>query len=120
MKKIILILLFSFISLFAFEELNTDNFDEKIKGKKVVVNFHQTWWHSCQALGKSLQKYDASKTDDITIYKVDLAKEPSLGKRFGVIAFPAVFYISYGEVMAVEYGSRTAKEMAENVKYYFQ
>ena len=43
MKKIILILLFSFVSLFAFEELNADNFDEKIKNKKVVVNFHQVW-----------------------------------------------------------------------------
>ena len=43
MKKIILILLFSFISLFAFEELNANNFDEKIKGKNAVVVFHQTW-----------------------------------------------------------------------------
>jgi thioredoxin 1 len=43
MKKIVFILLFSFISLFAFEELNANNFDEKIKGKKVVVNFHQVW-----------------------------------------------------------------------------
>jgi len=120
MQKILMILFFSFVSLFAFEELNADNFDEKIKDKKVVVNFHQTWWHSCKALGKSLQKYDASKTDDITIFQVDLAKEKSLAKRFDVKAFPAVFYISYGEVMAVEYGSRTAEEMAENVKYYFQ
>ena len=39
MKKIVIVLLFSFISLFAFEELNVDNFDEKIKGKKVVVDF---------------------------------------------------------------------------------
>ena len=120
MKKIVILLLFSFISLFAFEELNADNFDEKIKGKKVIVDFHQKWWHACQALGKSLQKYNASKTDDITIYKVDLAKEKSLEKRFGVIAFPAVFYINDGEVMAVEYGSRTAKELDENVKYYFK
>lgn len=120
MKKILIILFFSFISLFAFEELNVNNFDEKIKGKKVVVDFYQSWWHSCQALGKSLQKYDASKTDDITIYKVDLGKEHALAKRFNVIAFPAVFYIADGEVMAVEYGSRTAKELNENVKYYFQ
>ena len=43
MKKIVILLLFSFISLFAFEELNADNFDEKIKGKKVIVDFHQKW-----------------------------------------------------------------------------
>lgn len=43
MKKILIILFFSFISLFAFEELNVNNFDEKIKGKKVVVDFYQSW-----------------------------------------------------------------------------
>lgn len=43
MKKILLILLFSFVSLFAFEELNTDNFQEKTSKGKVIVDFYTTW-----------------------------------------------------------------------------
>ena len=37
MKKIVLALLFSIISLFAYEELNIDNFDSKIKDKMSIV-----------------------------------------------------------------------------------
>ena len=40
MKKIVLALLFSIISLFAYEELNIDNFDSKIKDKNVIVDFY--------------------------------------------------------------------------------
>jgi len=43
MKKIILILLLSFVSLFAFEELNSNNFDNTIQDKNAVVVFHQVW-----------------------------------------------------------------------------
>lgn len=43
MKKLFIALLFSFGSLFAFENLTVDNFDEKIKGKNVIVDFYATW-----------------------------------------------------------------------------
>lgn len=120
MKKILTILLFSFASLFAFEHLTAENFDQKVKGKNAIVDFYQVWWPSCKALGKSLTKYDASKTNDVTIYKVDLAKEEGLGKRFNVLGFPAVLYISDGKVIEVEYGSKTPKELDANVKKYFK
>ncbi len=43
MYKIVSLLLLSFISLFAFEELSVENFDQKIEGKKVVVDFSKSW-----------------------------------------------------------------------------
>lgn len=43
MKKIIVILLLSITSIFAFEHLNADNFDEKVKNKNVIVDFYATW-----------------------------------------------------------------------------
>ncbi len=43
MKKIILSLLFLLGSLFAFEELTINNFDEKIANKKVILDFHASW-----------------------------------------------------------------------------
>ncbi len=61
MKKILAILLLSISSLFAFENLTADNFDQKISNKNAIVDFYYTWWPACDALGKSLQKYDTSK-----------------------------------------------------------
>lgn len=43
MKKLVLILFFSFISLFAFEELTVDNFDKKISNKNVIIDFYAIW-----------------------------------------------------------------------------
>lgn len=43
MKKIILSLLFFMVSLFAFEELNNDNFDQKIANKNVIIDFYSNW-----------------------------------------------------------------------------
>lgn len=41
MKKVLLLLLFCASSIFAFEELNIDNFDEKVRGKNVILDFHK-------------------------------------------------------------------------------
>jgi len=43
MKKLLLVLFFGFTSLFAFEELTADNFDQKIKNKNVMVDFYASW-----------------------------------------------------------------------------
>ena len=43
MKKILLTLLISMISLFAFEELTSENFDKKIANKNVIIDFHANW-----------------------------------------------------------------------------
>lgn len=43
MKKAILLFLLSFSTLFAFEELSAKNFDEKIKGKNVIVSFYSPY-----------------------------------------------------------------------------
>ena len=43
MKKLAFFLLFGFSSLFAFEELNIDNFDQKISEGNVIVDFYAVW-----------------------------------------------------------------------------
>jgi thioredoxin 1 len=43
MKKLLLILLFGFSTLFAFEDITADNFDQKVKNKNVIVDFYYTW-----------------------------------------------------------------------------
>lgn len=44
MKKLLLVLLFAFFSsLFAFEDLTVDNFEQKVSKGNVVVDFYATW-----------------------------------------------------------------------------
>lgn len=40
MKKVLLFLFFALSSVFAFEDLEMDNFDEKVKNKNVIIDFY--------------------------------------------------------------------------------
>ena len=43
MKKILIILFFCIIQVFAFEELTSSNFDTKIKNQNVIVEFYASY-----------------------------------------------------------------------------
>ena len=120
MKKILLTLLISMLSLFAFEELNYDNFDKKIANKSVIIDFHATYWGACQALGKSLQKYDSSKTSDVTIYKVDINAQAKLAKRLNIRSMPTLVYSKNGKFIAIERGVVSAETIKQNVQKYLK
>lgn len=119
MKKILLILLFLVSSVFAFEHLTSKNVDEKISGKNVIVDFYKEYWGACKVLGKNLQKYDASKSENVTIYKVDLDKEEAIGDRFNVQFYPIIVFLKDGKEVGREVGIKSPEQIKESVKKYF-
>lgn len=120
MKKVLLILLFCVSSLFAIENLTANNFDQKISGKNVIVDFYYTWWGACKVLGKNLQKYNTSKKQDVTIYKVNLGEEKLLKKRFNVTSFPLIIFFKDGKVVARELGIKSPTNIEKSVLKYFK
>lgn len=121
MKKFLILFLLSFASLFAFENLTSDNFDQKISNKNVIVDFYYTWWPACTALEQSLTKYkNTSNEKNVTIYKVNLENEKSLAKRFNIRSFPVLLYIKNGKVISKEAGTRTTLQLKNNVDNYFK
>lgn len=114
MKKTLLVLLFSFVSLFAFEELSAENFNEKISKGKVIVDFHAIWWGSCKILGKNLQKYkDTSKAKDVTIYKLNVGDYPSIPKKFDIAGVPALVYFKEGKMLDLKMGVQSVEKLKE-------
>ncbi|MCP4970135.1 MAG: thioredoxin family protein [Arcobacter sp.] len=67
-----------------------------------------------------MTKYDASKTDNVTIYKVDIDKEPALAKRFNIIAVPVLVYTQNGKTVKKESGVKSVEDIKENVVKYFK
>ncbi|MGB0989729.1 MULTISPECIES: hypothetical protein [Arcobacteraceae] len=43
MKKLLFLFLFSFSSLFAFEELSEIDFEEKLENKNVIIDFYSVY-----------------------------------------------------------------------------
>lgn len=119
MKKILFIVLFSFTSLFAFDHLNPENIDEKLKGKNAVVDFYATWCPPCKVLAKNLIEFDKVKPSNVIIYKVDIDQYMNLAKKYNVRSLPTLVYIKDGEVVAKEVGIKDVKALSENMKRYF-
>ena len=120
MKKMLIIFLFSIGSLFALETATADNFDQKISNQNVIVDFYATWWLTCEALGKSLTKFNASKSQDVKVIKIDVEKEPQLAQRYNVRAVPTIVYLKNGKVVGRDFGFKSPEDLQSDAKKYFK
>ena len=120
MKKILILLSFSFVSLFAFEHLTPGNFDEKIKGKNVIIDFYATWCPPCKILAKNLIEFDKEKTSNVEIFKVDIDQYMGLAKKYNVRSLPTLVYFKDGKLVTKEVGIKDKQELTLNSINYFK
>lgn len=118
MKKTIIFSLLFISTLFAFEDLNLENFEEKTIDKKVILDFYTIGWSACEDLGESLTIYNTSNKDDVYIYKIDMLKQKELAQEFGVKVLPTLIYFKNDEIIERELGRKTAKQIQNSVKKY--
>jgi len=120
MKKVLIGLIFSFISLFAFEHLEINNIDKKLNGKNAIVDFYATWCPPCKVLAKNLIQFDKVKPSNVVIYKVDIDQYMNLAKKYNVRSLPTIIYFKNGKIVAKEVGIKDVNELAANSMKYFK
>lgn len=119
MKKLLFLFLFSFSSLFAFEELSEIDFEEKLENKNVIIDFYSVYWPACKVLGRNIKEYSKNKQEDVTIYKVNVGKEMNIAKHFDLLGVPAIAYLKDGKLLILEYGIKSAEQLKAYEKEYF-
>lgn len=120
MKKILIILLFSFVSLFSFEHLTPENFDTKIKNKNVIVDFYATWCPPCKILAKNLIKFDKINNTDVEVFKVDIDQYMNLAKKYNIRSLPTLAYFKDGKLVKTEVGIVDEQKLILNSINYFR
>lgn len=120
MKKIFLIFLISVVGLYAYEELNVNNFEEKIKDKNVIVDFYAPWCPPCKIVANNLEDFDITKPENVHIYKVNIDDELTLAKKYGVTKLPTLIYFKDGKPIKDYVGVLSSEELLQASKENFK
>ena len=72
--------------------LEKDNFEEEIKGEKILVDFYADWCGPCKMLGQVLETIE-----EIDILKVNVDEFPELAQKYGVMSIPTLIYMEKGK-----------------------
>ena len=95
-------------------QLNTEKFDELIKGEKpVVCDFFATWCGPCKMLAPVMEKMAEEYGDKAEFVKVDIDENMPLSARYGIMSIPLVAVFKNGEMTAKSLGYMSKSEMSE-------
>ena len=96
------------------EQINTEKFDELLKGDKpVVCDFFATWCGPCRMLAPVMDKVSAEFADKAVFVKVDIDQNAELAVRYGIMSVPLVAVFKNGEKTADLLGYTDANGMTE-------
>lgn len=89
---------------------NDDNFNELIKGKKVIVDFFATWCGPCKMLSPVLEQL-SNEHDDVTFVKVDVDDCHNISKKYGIMSVPTLMKFEDGQLIDTKVGYQNINEL---------
>ena len=96
------------------EQINTEKFDELLKGEKpVVCDFFATWCGPCKMLAPVMEEVSKEFEDKAVFVKVDVDENAELARRYGIMSIPLVVVFKNGEEAAKSLGYTSKSETKE-------
>ena len=90
---------------------SVEEFDELVKGEKVLVDFYADWCGPCRMISPILEELE--KENLFTLVKVNTDKFQDLAKEFGVLTIPNIKIFEKG-IMKKEHIGMMSKEEVKN------
>lgn len=101
------------------EELNKDDFDEKIKQGNFVVDFFADWCGPCQMLKPVFEKVSA-ELSDVTFCKVNVDDNKEVAGIYAVRSIPTLVFIKDGKEVDRYLGLLNEDSLKEKIKEVFK
>ena len=95
-------------------EINETEFNEKIKGAKVLVDCYAPWCGPCKMLSPVIDEL-ASETEGVEFYKINMDDADEVSEKYGIASIPTILYFENGELKNTSVGFKTKDELKEMI-----
>lgn len=96
--------------------VNTQEFNELMNEKAVLVDFFATWCGPCKMLSPVLEGVAEKMKDRVTIVKVDVDRSPDLAAKFGVMSVPTMIMFKNGRQVDAFSGYMPEANLMANIE----
>ena len=100
------------------KNVTTDSFRTDVveAGKPVVVDFWAEWCGPCKKLSPILEEVADELGDDVSVVKVNVDEDRTLGAMFQIMSIPSVLIFKNGEKVDEFVGLRSKADIVAQVK----
>jgi thioredoxin 1 len=96
------------------KRINTQQFDELLKGEKpVVCDFFANWCGPCKMLAPVMEELSEAYGDKAEFVKVDIDENFDLSVRYGIMSIPLVAVFKKGDLVDKTLGFMPKPEAQE-------
>ena len=99
-------------------DVTQDTFREVVveSDKPVIVDFWAEWCGPCKKLSPMLEEIAAEMSEQVTVAKVNVDDERTLGAMFQIMSIPAVLFFKDGEKVDEVIGLRPKNEIVDKIQ----
>lgn len=79
------------------EQIKVEEFNDKIKDGKVLIDCYADWCGPCRMLGPILEEV-SNEIDTYKFYKLNVDEADDIARQFGIMSIPTILIFENGEL----------------------
>jgi len=79
------------------EQIKVEEFNDKIKEGKVLIDCYADWCGPCRMLGPILEEV-SNEIDTYKFYKLNVDEADDIARQFGIMSIPTILIFENGEL----------------------